>query len=242
MLNKIKGCSNSVKYWIYKQVWHLIDCIYPPECGGCGQKGARLCPLCIQHFSLQKPIISELKYPPNNSQFQEEYQNHNDSVMKIASVAIYEGPVRHAIHKLKYKYDIGLGEILSRFMIDLFSRLSWDIDLIVPVPLNPKKHQLRGYNQSSLLALPMALSNDIKFSANAIQRVKETRSQIDLDSIERFINVHNAFSSQRELVEKRSILLIDDVATTGATLLSCRSSLMSSNAKEVFGLTLAKTL
>lgn len=231
----------TIKYWLYKQFWSILDYIYPPECGGCGRKGYRLCQDCVENITIQDHIISTLAYPNPLSDLSNKQTSITSFNMMIASVSPYNGPVKNAIHKLKYDLDIGLGELLSRFLIDLYTQLSWKIDIIVPVPLNKKRHQERGFNQSSLLAYPLALSQNIKFEAKAIKRIKETRSQIGLDARQRFDNLDNAFHVNPNIIENKTILMIDDVSTTGATLLSCKSSLMNGGAREVYGLTLAKT-
>lgn len=231
----------SIKYWIYKQFWSLLDYVYPPECGGCGKKGYRLCQDCIANITKQDSKFSNLRYPNPFSDISSKQITKTSYNMIIASVGPYDGPVKNAIHKLKYDLDIGLGEILSRFLIDLYTQLSWKIDIVVPVPLNTKRHRERGFNQSSLLAFPLALSQNIKFEPKAIKRIIDTQSQIGLDATQRFNNLDNAFFSNSDIVGNKTILMVDDVSTTGATLLSCKSSLMSCGAKEVYGLTLAKT-
>jgi len=226
----------SFKYYLYQFIWTILDYVYPPECCGCGKKGFRLCPECSGKIIVNKPIISTLSQPVND------LKENNSNEIIIASTTTYEGTIRHSIHKLKYQKDIALAEKLSRLMITTLGQLSWKIDLIVPVPLNSKKYNIRGYNQSALLAFPIALSQNIKYAPKAIKRVKNTQSQIMLDSKNRFANMKDAFQADKNIVQRKSILLIDDVATTGATLLSCKKSLLDSGAKDVFGFTLAKTI
>ena len=218
-----------------------MDYVYPPECGGCDIKGYRLCQECAENIAKQDHKFSTLYYPNPLSDLSNKQSTKTSFTMMIASVAPYNGPVRNAIHRLKYSLDIGLGEILSRFLIDLYTNLPWKIDIVVPVPLNRKRYQERGFNQSALLAYPLALSQNIKFEPKAIKRIKETQSQIGLDAKQRFNNLDNAFLANPHVVGNKNILMIDDVSTTGATLLSCKSTLMSCGAREVYGLTLAKT-
>ena len=69
-----------------------------------------------------------------------------------------KGPLRDAIHALKYKRDIGLGENLAQHLIELFKQQNWQVDVIAPIPLGKERSEERGYNQSHFLALPIALS------------------------------------------------------------------------------------
>jgi ComF family protein len=141
---------------------------------------------------------------------------------------------------LKYKRDISLGIILARPIIDLFSTLKWEIDVIVPVPLGVARMRERGYNQSALLARPLAMSTGIKYRPRALTRVRETTTQVGLTVPQRRENVRNAFRSLCGEVEGKSVLVIDDVMTSGATLESCATALMKSGAANLFALTLAR--
>jgi len=144
----------------------------------------------------------------------------------------------------KYKFDHGLG--LTRFLSDPsieFIR-SWGIkiDHIVPVPLSNSRLQARGYNQSALLASSISRSLHIEVKPRSLSRVKGTRSQVGLNSKERQDNVLDAFKADSNENRNKSILLIDDIATTGSTLNECARALKNAGAKEVFCYTVAKTL
>jgi len=137
---------------------------------------------------------------------------------------------------------MGLGEILARPMIQLFSTLDWPVNIIAPVPSGLDRRKMRGYNQASLLALPIALYFGIPFRSEAIKKVRETRTQVGLSAQERRENVRNTFLARRDLVFQKSILLVDDITTTGATLVSCAETLLEQGASQVFGLTLARAV
>jgi predicted amidophosphoribosyltransferase len=96
----------------------------------------------------------------------------------LRSWGIFIGPLRKAIHRLKYKHDLGLGEALSRHLIDYYQTTGWKVDIISPVPLSNSRQQERGYNQSELLALPLALAYGISYKSKAISRIRNTRSQV----------------------------------------------------------------
>ena len=156
--------------------------------------------------------------------------------------AYFDGPVRNAIHALKYKRDISLGEVLSRPMITCIQNQQWSIDVVVPVPLGSERLSQRGYNQAALLAFPLALGLGLPYRPRALQKIRETPSQVGLTMLERRTNVAGAFQARREDVLDQSILLVDDVTTSGATLDECATAMLQAGAGQVYGLTLARAV
>jgi len=127
-------------------------------------------------------------------------------------------------------------------MIDVFNMMKWHVDFITPIPLHPNKLRNRGYNQSAMLALPMALKLRIPYSPRAISRIRDTHSQVGLNFNQRMENIQGAFQADQRLVEGKVGLVIDHVTTTGATMRECASALKMVGASAVFGLTLARTV
>lgn len=160
----------------------------------------------------------------------------------LRAYAIYAGPIRNAIHRLKYERDIGLSEILSRFLVELYNESEWEIDLVTPVPLGVVRKRERGYNQATLIAYPFALAVQLPFSNRALHRIKETASQVDLGYKQRLENVRDAFWAERQQVAGKAILVVDDVTTTGATINACAESLKNAGARAVFGFVVARTI
>ena len=154
----------------------------------------------------------------------------------------FTGPLRKAIHSLKYQQNMGLGILLAAPMSTLLDKLQWQVDIITAVPLSRQRITERGYNQSYLLARPIALTHRIPFIPQAIKRTRNTPSQVGLNAPERKINVADAFSANPEIVKNKSVLLIDDVATTGATLSASTQALLSAGAKHIYALTLARAV
>jgi competence protein ComFC len=163
-------------------------------------------------------------------------------ITELRSWGKFGGPLRLAIHRLKYKKDLGLGEALSIHLIDLLHMFNWPIDLITAVPLSVNRLAERGYNQSSLLARPVALAQKVPYQPKAICRARETVSQVGLSASKRQENVYNAFVANPSMVSGKVVLILDDVTTTGATLHNCSSALLNGGASLVYGLTLAKAV
>jgi ComF family protein len=162
--------------------------------------------------------------------------------LALRSWAAFGGKVRNALHRLKYRRDVSLGEALSRPLSDYLQQLEWPIDLVLPVPLGTQRLAERGYNQAELLARPLALASGVRFRTNALWRSRETRSQVGLSANLRRENVAQAFRARPECVEGRKVLIVDDVTTSGATLDSCATALLDAGAQAVYGLTMARAV
>jgi competence protein ComFC len=160
----------------------------------------------------------------------------------IRSWAIYAGPIRQAMHSLKYHRNVALGDALAPYLAEFVKKLEWPVDLVVPVPLGRQRIKERGYNQVGLLAFPLSCLQNWNYSSRLLRRVRETRSQVGLSAMERRANMAGAFTADPALASGKVILLVDDVATTGATLAACSEALLEAGAKMVYALTLARAL
>ena len=156
--------------------------------------------------------------------------------------AAFDFPVRQALHKLKYRRDMGLGDALAVPLARFTASLSWPLEVVLPVPLGRKRMQERGYNQVDLIARPLSLALDLEYQPAALKRKRETASQVGLSAVKRRENMQNAFLADAAIVRGKTVLVMDDVSTTGSTLTSCSEALLQSGAKDVFALTVARAL
>lgn len=236
-------CNRQV-YSTYHLFWKAVDWLYPPICASCRKPGMRLCTDCYQKIkTLNNPVCPICGRPYNSSMYSpcEDCLESPPSFQALRSWGYFIGPLREAIHGLKYKRDIGLGDELAKNLIDLFSHLQWKVDLITPVPLSEERLEERGYNQSHYLALPLALKFQIPYKPHALRRIRNTVSQVGLDSTNRKQNMQGAFRAEPKLVSGKNILIIDDVTTTGATIEACSAACKEAQANTVFAMTLART-
>lgn len=127
-------------------------------------------------------------------------------------------------------------------MVDFFHSLHWQVQAVLPVPLGKKRLKERGYNQVGLVARPLAFNIGMEYLPRAVQKTRDTRSQVGLSASQRQENVKNAYQADPLAVNGKSVLLMDDVATTGSTISVCTESLLSAGAKEVYVLTIARAL
>jgi ComF family protein len=160
----------------------------------------------------------------------------------MRSWLFFEGPIRRALHQLKYYRNVALGDALAQHFAEFVSTLGWTVDLVIPVPLGKGRMRERGYNQVGLVAMPLAAIHHWRYAPCGLIRTRETRSQVGLSLKERKQNVFGAFKANSAQVSGANVLVMDDVATTGSTLSACATSLLSAGAKSVYALTLAHAL
>ena len=152
------------------------------------------------------------------------------------------GMVQELLHQLKYKGQFGVGELLGRWygreLREVGLAEEWDV--IIPIPLHPRKQKRRGYNQSDAIAFGLASTLKIPAITDAVVRQQSTDTQTRKNRSERYKNMSGVFAvRQAEAIAGKRILLVDDVMTTGATLIACGEVLMKSGARTLSVATLA---
>ncbi|NLF51652.1 MAG: ComF family protein [Leptolinea sp.] len=222
-------------------LWKVLDWIFPPFCPGCNKTGIRLCEDCRSSIRrISDPICPVCGEPGNDSSICQDCLNYPPEFDRLRSAALFDGVIRESLHRLKYNNDIGLGEILAPFLVEVSASQNWDIDLVTSVPLSNERLRMRGYNQAECLAKPFAAMIGKLYAPSAILRIKNTKSQIDLSAGERRENVSGAFYANSSQVVLKSVIIIDDVSTTGSTISECARALKLAGAKGVYALTLAR--
>ena len=229
-------------YRAYHSFWSGFDWLFPPRCGGCGKEGKRWCDHCAESVQLiTPPVCPVCGVKQKVEKICEDCIGSSHSFTALRSWAAYTGPLRQAILRLKFHRDIAMGEILARPMVALLENTNWPVDLVIPVPVSLDRLKERGYNQVSLLARPISLGLEIPYRSQALRKVRETRSQVGLTAAERHQNVKDVFDAERKFVLGRTVLVIDDLTTTGSTIEECSKALCRAGARQVYGLTLARS-
>ncbi|MBL7131128.1 MAG: ComF family protein [Candidatus Omnitrophica bacterium] len=211
-----------------------LDLIYPLNCLICRKKlnfndGSYLCSECYAQIIKNKPPFC-VKCDCSPLYFERAW-----------SVSKYTGIIKDLIHLFKYRRQKYLAKPLGKLMIEFINtNLNWQtIDALVPVPLHPKKLRQREFNQAELLAKEINRQIPVPIT-NALMRIKQTSSQTTLPPEKRFSNIAGAFKIRdAKEVAQKSILLIDDVLTSGATANECSRVLKQEGAKRIEILTLA---
>jgi ComF family protein len=153
-----------------------------------------------------------------------------------ASLGPYEGSLKAAIHEFKYRSRRRVASRLAEELLaqDSVGEVLRGGEVLVPVPLHPRRHHERGFNQAELLALEIAQRTGIAAAAGALVRRKDTKPQAGLSAAGRRLNVAGAFAVRRRTqIAGRVVVLVDDVLTTGATAQACARALKEGGAGEV---------
>jgi ComF family protein len=157
----------------------------------------------------------------------------------IRACSRFEGAVRQAVHRLKYNGHRALADPLAE-LLGKAAQAVPAADAIAPVPLHAARLRQRGYNQSALLAQALGQRLELPI-VESLRRVRETKDQIGLNRRQRQENVKGAFAChQPALAAGRTFLLVDDVCTTGSTLVACAEPLLRAGAAGVWGLVVAR--
>ena len=225
----------------------FLDVFFPKRCVECGEPAVLfVCPNCVENIEgLKTPLcptcgkISQFSKYCSSCKLKEK-----PFLAGLITAARYEmGPIKEMVHHLKYSGITALAEPLSELIVKRLERDMPKGDLVVvPVPLHRKREFSRGFNQSELIARYMSERLNIP-GGLALKRVKNTPSQVTLSGNLRRINLTGAFVCEdAELVQNKTVLLIDDVSTTGTTLNECAKILRENGAKQVFGVVVARRI
>jgi competence protein ComFC len=159
----------------------------------------------------------------------------------IRSPFRFDGVIRQAIYQLKYNNIRILAAPLARQLSDYIIQNTIPGETLVPVPLHHKRLRERGYNQSALIARQISKLLDMPVINDCLIRQRYTPSQATSTSIaQRQSNVSHAFSIRHDGLSDKKVILIDDVATSGATLNACAAALKAAGVASVWGLVLAR--
>ena len=222
----------------------LLDLLYPPICINCKAADSWLCQDCLAEIDFINPPFCERCGTPLSVHLQTCTQCQNNPlhyIDGIRSAAYFENnPIRAAIHTLKYRNHKAIAAILGEILADACRRFDLTAQVIVPVPLHSTRYRERGYNQCELVAVQLAKILNLPVDTHTLQRVRKTKSQMQLRAEERHQNMNDAFACRSNELSGQTVLIIDDVCTTGSTLDACAKALKQSGVAFVWGATLAK--
>jgi competence protein ComFC len=206
-----------------------LDILFPRRCVGCGHEGAFICPACLD-------AMPRLASDPGFSTAPED----PSALDSLTAAFAFEGVVRQAAHQLKYRHLKGLAPLLAtRLHAETRDRLP-QADLIIPIPLHPSRQRERGFNQSALLTRHLSALTLIPTSETMLRRTRHHPSQARAANLlARRVNVRGAFQANGIPTGCR-VILVDDVATSGATLNTAAAALKADGAGEVHGLALSR--
>ena len=231
----------------------LLSVFFPNTCYGCKRdlswkEQGWLCPSCQKALQQVGPLYCQRCGKPLPDGGAHCYQCRGSKAKqfkcKIIRSALVFGPqVRELVHHFKYADQPYLAAYLAQYMDQSFEKYTElsEAELLIPVPLHKKKQSHRGYNQSELLARELAKTRTMALDTTCLIRSRNTPSQTEFGREGRLANMSGAFTCvNASAVKGKVVLLIDDVATTGATLEGCAQALKEAGAKKVMAYTLAR--
>ncbi|MGH6763911.1 MAG: ComF family protein [Phyllobacterium sp.] len=234
-------------------VKEMFRLCFPPSCMGCGKHVADAGTVCGACWSglrfIERPYCAVLGVPFNHdlgdSILSAEAIADPPPYRRARAVAVHDGVPKRMAHGLKYSDRTDLAPWMAGWMARAGQELIGECDLIVPVPLHPRRLWMRRFNQSAELARAISNRTGKPFEPEALRRIKRTQQQVGLGAQERARNVRGAFRvPEREeiKVRGRSVLLVDDVYTTGATVKAATRALLKGGAGAVDVLTFSRVL
>lgn len=206
--------------------------------------GWRWCPDCQARVPrIRKPFCELCGIPTRmGTELCEKCVAKPPAYRKMRSWAVFDSPIQEGLHSMKYRGNLVFGEEIATQMAEYVRSLRWQVDILIPVPLGKRRLKERGYNQVALVARPLAYQLGLQYEPGALQKTRETRSQVGLTAVERSENVQHAYQADSRVVQNKSLVIMDDVATTGSTIVACTAALLSAGAREVYVLTIARAL
>ena len=209
----------------------LLDVFFPRQCLFCKQEGNHCCEDCLSIT----PITRHPSPLPKNS-----------TLSGLFCATSFEDRfVQQLIRSFKYRPFIrDLAKPLAFLIVSHFALLNNPIsppDAIIPIPLHKKRLKWRGYNHAEELTKQLGYAFSIPITLNALIKIKKTSPQVNLNREQRLQNMKGVFQTQHtEEIQGKTILLVDDVYTTGATMEECCRVLKKAGAKKVFGAVVAR--
>lgn len=253
MKNWMDGVGQKVRNMGYSSFW-LGDLLYPRRCPFCQNItpwGDLLCIDCEKEIPyVEEPSCMKCGKPMPVEYHKYEYcrdcMTHSHFYERNYSLLYYKEDVKRSLYQFKYKNKREFSLWYGKKIVERYKN-EWQmvgIDVIIPVPLHKAKKRERGYNQAELLAKVIGIEMKIPCLSDGLIRFISTTPQKELNKEERYFNLRKAIKVGKietlKKGEKRKILLVDDIYTTGATMNACASCLLQEKvATEVYSCTVA---
>jgi len=232
--------------WITHLISDFLDLLYPPvcfHCGMCTEPGQFLCKSCQSELAFLEGELCPVCGTPLHLGICDTCAGSQFVFDKAVSIFSFNPVCQSLIHHLKYKDMVGVGRYLGAKAAEYCKERNpfSDIDLVAPIPLHPVRLRHRGFNQAGVIARAFARQMKLSYVPHLVVRARYTQTQTKLNRVQRQKNVSQAFRVKKpHLVQGRTILIMDDVFTTGATANSVAKALLNRGAERVYVLTIAR--
>lgn len=218
-----------------------LNVLFPPRCVDCGGEGSFICVSCRKAVRpLKLPICGRCGVPLFEGNLCSSCKWSPGKIDGIRSLFLFEGAIRQAIYSFKYRNLKAIAPCLADLLWNYLEASPLPGEILLPVPLHPKRLRQRGYNQVALLSQELSKLCGLPVAEKSLLRLRDTASQTSLNPKERKTNTRGAFVCDDQRLYGKRVILIDDVCTTGATLEACAVALKDNGVASVWGLTLAR--
>lgn len=220
----------------FKNIFFFIDqVIFSPKCILCLSpcESVEICEACIKHLPWIKHSCHQCGLPLASAQAKlcGTCINNPPDFEKSFIPMRYASPINHMIHLFKFKRKLPYAPILAKLLFLKLNKENIQIDAIIPIPLHRKKLSKRGFNQSYVLAKIISEKMGVPISYHTLKRKKPTQPQHLLKKQARLKNLKGAFQCD---LSPKSVLLIDDIVTTTATVRAAALTLKQAGANKVY--------
>lgn len=226
----------------------FADLLFPKRCVGCKKIGSYLCDNCFSNVELYQQYVCPMCL--KRSAIGETHPSCITTlgIDGIACGVVYKGAVKKLLYRFKYPpYLSDLASTIGKLFTEtvnqqeLFVSLLSSHPIVAEVPLSSEKHRRRGYNQAEILARILAHEFKLSYKTKILERIKNTNSNLEKQKVknkETFqMNVKN-----KKIVNSKTVLLVDDLVSSCATLRECAKVLKQNGAKRVYGVTFAREI
>ncbi len=247
-----KGNQYEKTYFLNQVGNYILDVLYPPVCPFCGnilsakEKATKrgICFKCSEKLPyIKEPCCMKCGKPlrEEEQEFCADCARHRLSFEQGRSLYLHTAMVQRAVYQFKFHNKRYYAKIFAkeaeRFCGKWIER--WGIDEIIPVPLHPSRKRERGFNQAELFAKELGKRVGIPVNTKAVCRIRKTKYQKQLDDIERRMNLKGAFSVHKKWNPKETVLVVDDIYTTGNTIHRVAEALKKAGVQKVYFLTIS---
>jgi ComF family protein len=210
--------------------------LLPARCGACGRFGEFLCAGCRAAMLWADGPRCEACWQRSGRRLCPRCEEYGAVCSAIRACCMYDGPAKQVVLGVKYAGHHALAAVMAEVMAERWSGFGLVADVVVPVPLHPRRRRERGFNQAALLADGLGRGLALPLDAVSLRRSRPTPPQARSSGAdERRANVFGAFTCAVGPLSGRRALLVDDVTTTGATFTACGTALLEAGVAAVYG-------
>lgn len=232
---------------IYRKFTRLLDLLYPPRCPVCNEivslKDSGICPLCKDKFQyVQEPYCLKCGKPieDEGEEYCKDCKDKPHYYIEGRACFVYNEYMKESIYRFKYNNKQEYATYYSKAIYDRLGRKMqfWNADALIPVPIHKDRLKKRGYNQAELIAKGLSRLTNIPIKNHILTRKNSTKALKNLDAKERENNLKKAFIVKENVVELRTVIIVDDIYTTGSTVDAISSVLLEAGVENVYFITL----